>query len=71
MELGGPHFSMTAEEAGALAESLQARHVVPVHVEGWAHFSEGREAATAALAGSPVAERVTRLRPGAPHEFAR
>ena len=70
MEPGGPHFSMTAEEAGALAQALQARHVAPVHVEGWAHFSEGREAATAVLAGSPVAERVMWLRPGASHDFA-
>ena len=70
MEPGGAHFSMTAAEAGALAEALQARHVVPMHVEGWAHFSEGREPAAVVLAGSPVAERVTWLRPGAPHEFA-
>ena len=62
---------MTAEEAGALADALQSRHVVvPVHVEGWAHFSEGREAAAAVLAGSPVAERVAWLRSGEPHEFA-
>jgi L-ascorbate metabolism protein UlaG (beta-lactamase superfamily) len=68
--MGQAHFSMTAAEAAALGGALGARHVVPIHTDGWAHFTENRASAKAALSGTPVADRVTWLAPGVPQEFA-
>jgi L-ascorbate metabolism protein UlaG (beta-lactamase superfamily) len=41
-ERGRP-LTMTAQRAAAAAELLGARLVIPAHVDGWAHFSEGVE----------------------------
>jgi L-ascorbate metabolism protein UlaG (beta-lactamase superfamily) len=42
--LTGPlTYTMTAEDAVELCELLRAHTVVPVHYEGWSHFTEGRE----------------------------
>ena len=34
-------LTLTAARAAAAAELLGARLVIPAHVDGWAHFSEG------------------------------
>lgn len=39
-ERGRP-LTMTGQRAAAAAELLGARLVIPAHVDGWAHFSEG------------------------------
>lgn len=65
----GMLFSMSAGEAARYAEELQAGAIVPVHYEGWRHFSEGREAARAAFAGTAAADRVTWLEPGRAQTF--
>jgi L-ascorbate metabolism protein UlaG (beta-lactamase superfamily) len=39
-ERGRP-LTMTSQRAAAAAELLGARLVIPAHVDGWAHFSEG------------------------------
>jgi L-ascorbate metabolism protein UlaG (beta-lactamase superfamily) len=39
-ERGRP-LTMTGQRAAAAAEVLGARLVIPAHVDGWAHFSEG------------------------------
>jgi L-ascorbate metabolism protein UlaG (beta-lactamase superfamily) len=39
-ERGRP-LTMTGQRAAAAAEILGARLVIPAHVDGWAHFSEG------------------------------
>lgn len=62
--LPGMHFSLNAAEAITLAGALEARTVVPLHFDGWAHFSEPAEAARATLAASPIAGRVRWLAPG-------
>ena len=56
-------FSLSAEKAIAFAKDLQAECIVPVHFEGWKHFSEGREAASAAFRDSSLADRTTWLKP--------
>jgi len=39
----GPiRYTMDAREGARLARDVGARRVVPVHYEGWSHFSEGR-----------------------------
>jgi L-ascorbate metabolism protein UlaG (beta-lactamase superfamily) len=37
----GAPLTLTADDAVSAAEILGARWVVPLHVRGWAHFSEG------------------------------
>ncbi len=37
------HLTMTANEAVEAARAFAEAVIVPVHYEGWAHFSEGRE----------------------------
>jgi L-ascorbate metabolism protein UlaG (beta-lactamase superfamily) len=56
--MGDLTFSMSAQEGSSFAHALQARTVLPMHYDGWAHFSQGRDAAAAIFRESPVAERV-------------
>jgi L-ascorbate metabolism protein UlaG (beta-lactamase superfamily) len=42
---GPVNYTMTARDAVELCHDLRPRTVVPVHYEGWSHFSEGRHAA--------------------------
>jgi L-ascorbate metabolism protein UlaG (beta-lactamase superfamily) len=67
--LGAATLTLTAAEAAAYAEALGARHVAPLHFEGWRHFGESRAAAAAAFAASRVGGRVTWLEPGRAHTF--
>jgi len=49
--LTGPlRYTMGIEDAIALCKELRPRTVVPVHYEGWSHFSEGIEAIRRELA---------------------
>ncbi len=59
-------FSMGGAEAIELALAAQPRVVVPVHFDGWSHFSEQRGELRAALAHAPpsLAERILWLTPG-------
>lgn len=64
--LSGPlRYTMTAEQAIRLCELLDPRVIVPIHVEGWKHFRQGRADAERVLAASPLAGRVRWLQPGA------
>jgi L-ascorbate metabolism protein UlaG (beta-lactamase superfamily) len=38
---GGRPLTLTAARAAAAAEILGAKAVIPAHVDGWAHFTEG------------------------------
>ena len=38
---GGRALTLTSERAAAAAEVLGAKVVIPAHVDGWAHFTEG------------------------------
>jgi L-ascorbate metabolism protein UlaG (beta-lactamase superfamily) len=40
----GPlRYSMTARDAVALCQSVDPATVIPVHYEGWSHFTQGRD----------------------------
>jgi L-ascorbate metabolism protein UlaG (beta-lactamase superfamily) len=41
-EVGPFHLTMTAREGVEAARAFSSAAIVPVHFEGWAHFSEGR-----------------------------
>lgn len=47
-ERGRP-LTLTAARAAAAAEVLGAKAVIPAHVDGWAHFSEGLDELVAAF----------------------
>ena len=49
----GPlHFTLTARDAVTLCDVARPATVVPVHYEGWSHFSQGRREVEDAFAGS-------------------
>ncbi|GAB3838032.1 MBL fold metallo-hydrolase [Micromonospora andamanensis] len=65
--LTGPlRYTMTAAEGAELCGLIGPRTVVPVHYEGWGHFSEGRQVIEAAFASAPstVRESLHWLTPG-------
>jgi L-ascorbate metabolism protein UlaG (beta-lactamase superfamily) len=52
------HWSMSVDEAVCLTEALRPRHVVPIHFEGWSHFTEGAEEVARAFAKAGLDERL-------------
>jgi L-ascorbate metabolism protein UlaG (beta-lactamase superfamily) len=61
----GPfHLTMTAEEGVLAAAAFPQATIVPLHFEGWEHFSEGRQATSRIFAEAGIAERVRWLEPG-------
>jgi L-ascorbate metabolism protein UlaG (beta-lactamase superfamily) len=46
---GGRPLTLTSARAAAAAELLGATLVIPAHVDGWAHFSEGTDEFVAAF----------------------
>lgn len=61
---GGANLTLTSDQAAAAARTLGARHVIPLHFEGWAHFTENREELRAAFGRAGLLEKVTLLEPG-------
>ncbi len=57
---------LTLPSAGAAraAELLEAPWVIPLHFDGWAHFSEGRESLHKAFADAGLLERLILPDPG-------
>jgi L-ascorbate metabolism protein UlaG (beta-lactamase superfamily) len=64
----GPlRYTMTADDAVTVCRLLRPHTVIPVHYEGWSHFSQGRSADEAAFASAPdVGETVRWLPIGQP-----
>jgi hypothetical protein len=55
----GPfHLTMTAEESVETARAMPEAVVVPLHFEGWAHFSEGRQQIAGAFAAAELGHRL-------------
>jgi len=50
---GPVRYTLTAREAIELIELVRPRQVIPVHYEGWKHFSQGRDAIERAFATAP------------------
>ncbi|MEB3366518.1 MBL fold metallo-hydrolase [Saccharopolyspora mangrovi] len=64
---GAPRFSalfdgqpivLDSAQTAEAAAILRARRVVPVHFEGWAHFTEGRDHLVAAFAAAGLSDRL-------------
>jgi L-ascorbate metabolism protein UlaG (beta-lactamase superfamily) len=57
--LDGAYLTLTSAEAAEAARILRARQVIPLHFEGWAHFSQGRDTLPEAFAAAGLAGRLT------------
>ncbi|MEV4630666.1 MBL fold metallo-hydrolase [Micromonospora sp. NPDC049523] len=50
---GRLHYSLTGHEAVELCRLVRPHTIIPVHYEGWSHFSQGRAAVEQAFAAAP------------------
>ena len=64
--LDGANLTLTSEDAVEAARLLDAATVVPVHTEGWSHFTEGPDQFAAAFAEAGLSDRVKVLEHGIP-----
>jgi L-ascorbate metabolism protein UlaG (beta-lactamase superfamily) len=64
--IGPVDLTMNAEGAVEAARTFASATLVPVHVEGWAHFSESPAQATQLLAQAGLTHRFLWLKPGVP-----
>jgi L-ascorbate metabolism protein UlaG (beta-lactamase superfamily) len=60
------HITFTAEEAIRLARKCPEATIVPLHFEGWKHFSESREDISRTFAEAGLADRLRWLDAGRP-----
>lgn len=67
--LGSDPLTLTGAEAAQLAALLGDATIIPIHYEGWAHFSEGRAAIEEAFTAAGIASRLRFLPLGQPISF--
>jgi L-ascorbate metabolism protein UlaG (beta-lactamase superfamily) len=65
-EVGPFHLTMTAAEAIEAAHTFKNATIVPLHFEGWAHFSEGRKEIAGAFEQAGLGGRIQWPEPGRP-----
>jgi L-ascorbate metabolism protein UlaG (beta-lactamase superfamily) len=65
-EVGPQHVTMTAAEGVQAARMFPKATIVPLHVDGWAHFTETRETIARTFAVAGVDGRLRWLEPGVP-----
>ena len=63
-EVGPAHLTLTASEAIDVALAFPKAVIVPLHFEGWRHFSEGRDQLARAFAAARLGDRLCWLAPG-------
>lgn len=63
-ERGDAFLTMTADLAARAAALLGARAVIPVHQDGWAHYTEGPDDVVRAFAERGLSDVLVNLRPG-------
>lgn len=64
------HLTFTAAEAVRFAQALPEAAIIPVHFEGWKHFTESRPQITAAFAAAGLENRLHWLPPAQPTALA-
>ena len=62
--VAGSPLTLTSADAATAARLLDARWVVPLHVRGWAHFSQGPDDVHAAFADANLTDRLRIIDPG-------
>jgi L-ascorbate metabolism protein UlaG (beta-lactamase superfamily) len=55
---GGAYLTLSSDHAADAAEILGVRAVVPLHFEGWTHFTQGAAEVEAAFAGNGIRDRL-------------
>lgn len=60
----GAYLTLSSDRTAETAKLLDVRTVVPVHFEGWTHFTQGADALRAAFAGNSIAGRLTLVERG-------
>jgi len=68
-EVGPAHLTLTAEEGVKVARAMPNAAILPVHFEGWTHFSEGRAEIERAFSEAGLLERLRWPVPGVPVEL--
>ncbi len=69
-EVGPFHLTMTAQEGVEAARAFAEAVIVPLHFEGWAHFSEGRDKIAEAFAAAKLQKRLRWPEAGRPIQIA-
>jgi L-ascorbate metabolism protein UlaG (beta-lactamase superfamily) len=64
-QVGPHHLTMTAAEGIEAARAFRDAEIVPLHYEGWEHFSESRDVISRAFVEAGIAGRVHWMDPGA------
>jgi len=64
--IGDAQFTLGAAAMAEATRILDARHVVPLHIEGWTHFTEGPADVEAAFTAAALADRLHLPAPGRP-----
>lgn len=60
----GAYLTLSADHAADVTRILGARLAIPLHFEGWAHFTQGAEELRAAFAGNGMHDRLVLLERG-------
>lgn len=68
-EVGPAHLTMSAEDGVQFARAFPDAAIVPLHFEGWKHFSESRPEISAAFAKAGLEHRLHWLPPGRPTDL--
>lgn len=68
-EVGQAHLTLTAAEGVLAARAMPSAVIVPLHYEGWQHFSEGRADIERAFTEAGLADHLRWLPRGEPFEF--
>jgi L-ascorbate metabolism protein UlaG (beta-lactamase superfamily) len=67
--LGGAYLTLSSDRAAQVAESLGSGIVIPLHFEGWTHFTQGPDQLRASFAGYGLTERLRLPERGVPVSF--
>ncbi|MBB1152317.1 MULTISPECIES: MBL fold metallo-hydrolase [Amycolatopsis] len=62
--VGDAYLTLPSEGAAEAARILNARQVVPLHFEHWAHFTQGPDTLRPAFTSAGLADRLHLLKPG-------
>jgi len=60
----GAYLTLSADHAADVTQILGARVAIPLHFEGWAHFTQGARELQAAFSGNGIRNRLLMLEPG-------
>ncbi len=69
-EVGPHHLTFTAAEGVEAARVFPDATIIPLHFEGWAHYSESRRDIDVAFAAAKLQQRLRLLVPGAPADLS-